>query len=42
MIMGRVYGYDMTTTSGGNISVKDEDGVMWITPGGVDKGNLSG
>jgi len=41
MIMERVYGYGMTTTSGGNISVLDEDGVIWITPGGVDKGSLT-
>lgn len=41
MIMERVYGYDMTTTSGGNISVKDDQGVIWITPGGIDKGNLT-
>lgn len=40
MIMERIYGYGMTTTSGGNISVLDEDGVIWITPGGVDKGGL--
>ena len=33
MIMQRVYQYEMTTTSGGNISVKDEDGIIWITPG---------
>lgn len=41
MIMERIYGYGMTTTSGGNISVLDEDGVIWITPGGVDKGSLN-
>ncbi len=41
MIMQRVYEYDMTTISGGNISVLDEEGVIWITPGGVDKGNLT-
>ncbi|MBN2625589.1 MAG: class II aldolase/adducin family protein [Spirochaetales bacterium] len=41
MIMQRVYQYEMTTTSGGNISVKDEDGVIWITPGGIDKGSLT-
>ena len=41
MIMERVYGYNMTTTSGGNISVKDEDEVIWISPGGIDKGSLN-
>jgi L-fuculose-phosphate aldolase len=40
MTMDRIYGYGMTTTSGGNISVVDDDGALWITPGGVDKGSL--
>jgi L-fuculose-phosphate aldolase len=40
MIMKRIYGYGMTTTSGGNISVLDENGDIWISPGGVDKGSL--
>jgi L-fuculose-phosphate aldolase len=39
-IMRRVYGYGMTTTSGGNISILDESGDVWITPGGIDKGTL--
>jgi L-fuculose-phosphate aldolase len=39
-IMRRVYGYGMTTTSGGNISILDETGDVWITPGGIDKGGL--
>ncbi|MDA8409201.1 MAG: class II aldolase/adducin family protein [Treponema sp.] len=37
-IMDRVYRYGMTTTSGGNLSVRDETGDIWITPGGTDKG----
>lgn len=41
MIMERIYGYGMTTTSGGNLSILDENGDIWITPGGVDKGSLS-
>lgn len=40
MIMSRLYDYGMTTTSGGNISIRDEDGAVWITPGGTDKGSL--
>jgi len=40
-IMGRIYGYEMTTTSGGNLSVMDPDGNMWISPGGIDKGTLT-
>lgn len=41
MIMERVYKYGMTTTSGGNISIRDENGDIWITPAGVDKGSLT-
>ncbi|TFG64198.1 MAG: class II aldolase/adducin family protein [Spirochaetales bacterium] len=40
MIMERIYGYGMTTTSGGNLSVKDREGNIWITPGSLDKGSL--
>ena len=40
MIMNRIYNYGMTTISGGNLSIMDSDGVMWITPAGVDKGSL--
>lgn len=40
LTMQRIYRYRMTTTSGGNISVQDEDGDIWITPAGVDKGSL--
>ena len=39
-IMARIYGHDMTTTSGGNVSIRDETGDVWITPARVDKGNL--
>ena len=41
MIMNRLYSYQMTTTSGGNLSIMDDEGVMWISPSGVDKGNLT-
>jgi L-fuculose-phosphate aldolase len=41
VIIGRIYRSGMTTTSGGNISIKDEDGTIWITPSGVDKGSLT-
>lgn len=40
MMMNRIYYRGMTTTSGGNLSIKDADGSVWITPSGVDKGNL--
>ncbi|MCX6966911.1 MAG: class II aldolase/adducin family protein [Verrucomicrobia bacterium] len=39
-IMARIYGHGMTTTSGGNISIRDENGDVWITPARVDKGSL--
>lgn len=38
--MARIYSRDMTTTSGGNISIRDENGDVWITPARIDKGNL--
>lgn len=41
MIMQRIYDGGMTTTSGGNLSIKDEQGNIWISPGGVDKGSLT-
>lgn len=40
-IMERIYGYGMTTTSGGNISILDDCGNIWISPAGVDKGTLT-
>jgi L-fuculose-phosphate aldolase len=30
----------MTTTSGGNISILDDSGNIWVTPSAVDKGSL--
>lgn len=39
-IIKRIYRDGLTTTSGGNISVKDENGDIWITPSAVDKGTL--
>ena len=39
--MERIYRYRMTTTSGGNLSIKDENGDVWISPARVDKGNLT-
>ncbi len=40
IIMGRIYKRGLTTTSGGNISLRDENGDIWISPAGVDKGSL--
>jgi len=41
MIMERIYKYGMTTTSGGNLSIIDDNGDIWISPAGIDKGTLS-
>ena len=38
--MERIYRYRMTTTSGGNLSIRDDDGAIWITPARLDKGSL--
>lgn len=38
--MRRIYRYRMTTTSGGNLSIRDDNGDIWITPSRVDKGSL--
>jgi L-fuculose-phosphate aldolase len=41
LIIDRIYHYGMTTTSGGNISIIDNQGDIWITPSGIDKGTLT-
>ena len=40
LMMERIYRYRMTTTSGGNLSLRDENDEIWITPSRVDKGTL--
>ncbi|MEZ4642649.1 MAG: class II aldolase/adducin family protein [Chloroflexota bacterium] len=40
-IMNRIYHNGMTTLSGGNLSIKDDNGDIWITPSGIDKGKLT-
>ncbi|HRW11191.1 MAG TPA: class II aldolase/adducin family protein, partial [Caldilineaceae bacterium] len=40
-IMQRIYDNGMTTLSGGNLSIKDDNGDIWITPAAVDKGKLT-
>ncbi len=39
-MMQRIYDYGMTTVSGGNLSIMDDNGDMWISPSGIDKGTL--
>ncbi len=41
LMMDRIYQKGMTTTSGGNLSILDESGDIWITPSGIDKGSLT-
>ncbi|MGC4233639.1 MAG: class II aldolase/adducin family protein [Niabella sp.] len=38
LVMQRIYERILTTTSGGNLSIMDEEENIWITPTGVDKG----
>lgn len=39
--MERIYRSRMTTTSGGNLSIREPNGDIWITPARLDKGSLS-
>jgi len=39
--MERIYRYRMTTTSGGNLSIREPNGDVWITPARIDKGALT-
>jgi Ribulose-5-phosphate 4-epimerase and related epimerases and aldolases len=39
--MERIYRFPLTTTSGGNLSLREPDGTIWITPARVDKGALT-
>jgi len=38
--MDRIYRLRMTTTSGGNLSIREDNGDVWITPARLDKGSL--
>ncbi|MCL2363053.1 MAG: class II aldolase/adducin family protein [Defluviitaleaceae bacterium] len=40
-IMNRIYERGLTTTSGGNLSILEDNGDIWITPSGIDKGALT-
>ncbi len=40
MVIDKVYRSGLTTTSGGNISIIDENGDIWVTPSAIDKGSL--
>jgi L-fuculose-phosphate aldolase len=40
LIIDKIYRSGMTTTSGGNISIIDDNGDVWVTPSAIDKGTL--
>jgi L-fuculose-phosphate aldolase len=40
-IMQQIYAAGMTTMSGGNLSIREPNDDLWVTPGGIDKGNLA-
>ncbi len=40
LIIDKIYRSGLTTTSGGNVSIIDEQGDIWVTPSAVDKGSL--
>ena len=40
MIIDKIYHSGLTTTSGGNISIIDDNGDIWVTPSAIDKGSL--
>lgn len=39
-ILKRIYDCDLTTLTGGNVSVRDDEGVIWVSPTGIDKSDL--
>jgi L-fuculose-phosphate aldolase len=41
LFMNRIYQAGLTTTSGGNLSICDGNGNIWISPSGIDKGTLT-
>lgn len=40
LAISRIYKRGLTTTSGGNISIIDDNGDIWVTPSAIDKGSL--
>lgn len=39
-IMHRIYHNGMTTLTGGNLSILEDNGDIWVTPSAIDKGGL--
>jgi len=40
-VIRRIYKTGLTTTTGGNISIREENGDIWVTPARIDKGSLN-
>ena len=40
-VMRRIYERGLTTTSGGNLSARDDAGNVWVTPAQIDKASLT-
>lgn len=40
MVIDKIYKSGLTTTSGGNVSIIDDHGDIWVTPSAIDKGSL--
>ena len=40
-IMAKIYGNKLTTVSGGNLSIRDGEGNVWVSPSGGDKACLN-
>lgn len=41
IIMERIYDMDLTSLTGGNVSLMDDEGIMWVTPTSIDKKSLT-
>ena len=39
--MRRIYAQRLTTTSGGNVSVRDDAGAIWVSGSGIDKATIA-
>ncbi len=40
-VINRLYSAGLTNLSGGNLSIREPDGAIWVTPRGIDKGSLT-
>lgn len=40
-VMKQIYDRGLTSLTGGNLSMMDEEGIIWVSPSGIDKGKLN-